>query len=140
MTLMNVQSYAAGRWIAPDDTARDIESAITGQGIARAGTSDLMPRFGHQVRGVNAGATPTSTPPSLGRPGPYYFRVLLTAPPGHFKAGTESSRNTCPHIRRPQLPTLNATSLAACPMHKQKCARLREGGAMCQHLWIPHLC
>lgn len=41
MTLMNVKSYAAGEWIAPDDSAREIESAITGQVIARAGTKGI---------------------------------------------------------------------------------------------------
>ncbi|MDM8164742.1 phenylacetic acid degradation bifunctional protein PaaZ [Roseovarius sp.] len=41
MTLKNVKSYAAGEWIAPDDSAREIESAITGQVIARAGTKGI---------------------------------------------------------------------------------------------------
>lgn len=38
---MNVDSYLAGKWIAPDNSASDIFSAIDGQVIARAGNSAL---------------------------------------------------------------------------------------------------
>lgn len=37
MTLMQVQSFAAGAWVGPDSGARPIESAITGETIAEAG-------------------------------------------------------------------------------------------------------
>lgn len=37
MSIMDVSSFAAGQWIAPGAGARDIESAVTGQVIARAG-------------------------------------------------------------------------------------------------------
>ena len=41
MTVIQVSSFAAGQWVTPDSAARDIESAITGQTIARAGNSAL---------------------------------------------------------------------------------------------------
>lgn len=41
MTIQYVNSFAAGQWIAPDDSARDIFSAVSGEIIARAGTSLL---------------------------------------------------------------------------------------------------
>ena len=41
MRLLNVQSYATGRWIAPDDGARLIEDAATGAPLARAGNAAL---------------------------------------------------------------------------------------------------
>ena len=41
MTVQDVQSFAAGQWIAPDNAARDIHSAITGKLIARAGNGAL---------------------------------------------------------------------------------------------------
>ncbi len=39
MTLLNISSYVAGQWVAPDDTARAIENAITGDVFAQAGNS-----------------------------------------------------------------------------------------------------
>ena len=36
--MLNLHSFAAGRWIAPDGAARAIHSAITGEQIARAGS------------------------------------------------------------------------------------------------------
>ncbi len=39
--MLDVNSFAAGRWIAPNDSARSIESAITGAAIARAGNDTL---------------------------------------------------------------------------------------------------
>ncbi|MGB7244199.1 MAG: phenylacetic acid degradation bifunctional protein PaaZ [Sulfitobacter sp.] len=41
MPLIEVNSFAAGEWIAPADGARDIENAVTGAVMARAGNSDL---------------------------------------------------------------------------------------------------
>ncbi|WGW04651.1 phenylacetic acid degradation bifunctional protein PaaZ [Tropicibacter oceani] len=41
MTVQNVQSFVAGRWIAPGDDARQIASAIDGQVIAQAGGAAL---------------------------------------------------------------------------------------------------
>ena len=41
MTVIDVKSWAAGRWIAPDDTARAIENAVTGAVMARAGCAGL---------------------------------------------------------------------------------------------------
>lgn len=41
MPVTQVSSFAAGRWIAPDANAREIESAITGEIIARAGNAAL---------------------------------------------------------------------------------------------------
>ncbi|MGZ2260197.1 phenylacetic acid degradation bifunctional protein PaaZ [Roseobacter sp. A03A-229] len=41
MTLIDVKSFAAGQWIAPDDSARMIENAVTGQTMARAGNDAL---------------------------------------------------------------------------------------------------
>ncbi len=55
MTVQDVQSFAAGQWIAPDSSARDIHSAITGKLIARAGNSaldvDAMLDFARNVGG-----------------------------------------------------------------------------------------
>ncbi len=39
--MINIESYVAGNWIAPDETAREVESAITGAVIARAGNATL---------------------------------------------------------------------------------------------------
>jgi len=39
--VQDVQSFAAGQWIASDDSARDIRSAITGEVIGRAGNARL---------------------------------------------------------------------------------------------------
>lgn len=41
MGLIDVQSFVAGKWVGPDDTARHIESAITGAPIARSGNTSL---------------------------------------------------------------------------------------------------
>jgi oxepin-CoA hydrolase/3-oxo-5,6-dehydrosuberyl-CoA semialdehyde dehydrogenase len=41
MTLLQISSFACGEWVAPDANARPIESAITGEVIARAGTASL---------------------------------------------------------------------------------------------------
>ncbi|UWR20968.1 phenylacetic acid degradation bifunctional protein PaaZ [Sulfitobacter sp. S190] len=41
MPILDVPSYAAGNWIAPDTDARTIASAITGDTIARAGSAAL---------------------------------------------------------------------------------------------------
>ncbi len=35
--MLDVMSFAAGQWVAPDDSARLIESAVTGEPVARAG-------------------------------------------------------------------------------------------------------
>ncbi|MFV1875563.1 phenylacetic acid degradation bifunctional protein PaaZ [Nioella sp.] len=39
MSLLDIRSFAAGDWIAPDDTARMIASAVTGEPMARAGSA-----------------------------------------------------------------------------------------------------
>jgi oxepin-CoA hydrolase / 3-oxo-5,6-dehydrosuberyl-CoA semialdehyde dehydrogenase len=41
MSIQQVNSFAAGEWVAPGDGARDIASAITGQVIAQAGNDAL---------------------------------------------------------------------------------------------------
>lgn len=41
MRLLDVQSYAVGRWIAPDANARQIEDAASGAPLARAGNDSL---------------------------------------------------------------------------------------------------
>ncbi|MDU8910619.1 phenylacetic acid degradation bifunctional protein PaaZ [Aestuariicoccus sp. MJ-SS9] len=41
MSLLDVQSFVCGQWIAPDDSARPIEDAVTGAVMARAGQSTL---------------------------------------------------------------------------------------------------
>ncbi len=41
MTVQAVKSFAAGQWISPDESAREICSAITGEVIARAGHCTL---------------------------------------------------------------------------------------------------
>lgn len=49
MTLIDVKSFAAGQWVAPDDSARMIENAVTGQTMARAGndTLDVLAMLDH---------------------------------------------------------------------------------------------
>ena len=39
--MLDVHSFAAGEWIAPDSSARPIESAVTGEVMAQAGSSTL---------------------------------------------------------------------------------------------------
>ncbi|MCV6595215.1 MAG: phenylacetic acid degradation bifunctional protein PaaZ [Silicimonas sp.] len=41
MSLIEVQSFVAGQWVAPDDSARAIENAVTGAVMARAGQAGL---------------------------------------------------------------------------------------------------
>lgn len=41
MGIQNVESFAAGAWVAPDSSARPIENAVTGAVIAQAGTAAL---------------------------------------------------------------------------------------------------
>lgn len=41
MSLLEVKSYAAGEWIAPDANARSIENAVTGETLGRAGNEAL---------------------------------------------------------------------------------------------------
>ncbi|MEO0381223.1 MAG: aldehyde dehydrogenase family protein, partial [Pseudomonadota bacterium] len=41
MTVQDIKSFAAGEWIASDDSARHIHSAVTGELIARAGSASL---------------------------------------------------------------------------------------------------
>ena len=41
MSLLSVRSFVAGRWVDPDDSARPIENAITGDVMARAGNASL---------------------------------------------------------------------------------------------------
>lgn len=56
MTAQPVESFAAGRWIKPDQSARIIKSAINGRVIARAGNSRLdyqeMLEFGRNFGGT----------------------------------------------------------------------------------------
>ena len=39
MGLLNVNSFAAGRWVSPDASARSIENAVTGEVMAQAGSA-----------------------------------------------------------------------------------------------------
>ncbi|WP_071674116.1 phenylacetic acid degradation bifunctional protein PaaZ [Nioella nitratireducens] len=39
MSLLDIRSFAAGAWIAPDESARMIASAVTGEPMARAGAA-----------------------------------------------------------------------------------------------------
>ena len=41
MSLLDVQSFAAGQWITPDANARAIENAVTGETLGRAGNDTL---------------------------------------------------------------------------------------------------
>lgn len=41
MAIQQIKSFAAGQWVAPDDSARDIHNAITGDIMARAGNARL---------------------------------------------------------------------------------------------------
>lgn len=41
MTVQDIKSFVAGRWIGSDSAARDIRSAVTGDVIARAGNGSL---------------------------------------------------------------------------------------------------
>ncbi len=57
MMEFNVESFVAGRWLAPDDSAREIECAITGKVIGRAGRADLsMEEALNHARGVGGPA------------------------------------------------------------------------------------
>ena len=41
MTIQQIESFAHGQWISPDDSARAVYSAITGAQIGRAGNNAL---------------------------------------------------------------------------------------------------
>ncbi|MEM6340623.1 MAG: phenylacetic acid degradation bifunctional protein PaaZ, partial [Pseudomonadota bacterium] len=41
MAIQNVQSFVAGHWVDPNDAARTIQSAVSGETIARAGNDAL---------------------------------------------------------------------------------------------------
>ncbi len=57
MSLIQVNSFATGEWIAPNSGARNIENAVTGEVFACAGNTDLdvqtMLDYGRQVGGPN---------------------------------------------------------------------------------------
>lgn len=57
MTLLDVQSFAAGHWIMPDANARTFENAVTGRVMGRAGndTLDVQAMLDH-ARGVGGPA------------------------------------------------------------------------------------
>ncbi len=40
--MLELQAYAAGHWVGPDDTARTLHSAITGEPVARGGAATDM--------------------------------------------------------------------------------------------------
>lgn len=49
--MLDLQSYAAGRWIGPDDSARMMHSAITGEAVARGGAAlDFGAMIDHAVQ------------------------------------------------------------------------------------------
>jgi oxepin-CoA hydrolase/3-oxo-5,6-dehydrosuberyl-CoA semialdehyde dehydrogenase len=57
MTIMQVRSFAEGRWVDPGADAREIESAVTGETIARAGGGALDPEaMLHHARAVGGPA------------------------------------------------------------------------------------
>ncbi|WP_068086660.1 phenylacetic acid degradation bifunctional protein PaaZ [Polycladidibacter stylochi] len=55
MGVMELQSFAAGKWVGPDASARKIQSAITGEEVALAGNNGIdfgaMLAFGRNVGG-----------------------------------------------------------------------------------------
>ena len=57
MSLLEINSFAAGSWIAPDSSARSIENAVTGEVMARAGNASLdvqsMLAYASDVGGPN---------------------------------------------------------------------------------------
>jgi len=57
MTIQDIKSYACGEWLAPNESAREIEHAVTGIAFARAGNDSLevasMLEHGRQVGGAN---------------------------------------------------------------------------------------
>ena len=56
MSLLDIRSFAAGDWIAPDDTARMIASAVTGEPMARAGSALPVQEMLDYARGVGGPA------------------------------------------------------------------------------------
>ncbi len=57
MTIMKIASFAAGKWVAPNQAARPIASAITGKQIAEAGNDSLdMQAMLDHARGVGGPA------------------------------------------------------------------------------------
>lgn len=57
MAIQNVESFVQGKWVPPGEGARNIESAVTGQVIARAGNTSLnfeaMRNYARNVGGPN---------------------------------------------------------------------------------------
>ncbi len=54
MGLLNVHSFAAGRWVSPDASARSIENAVTGEVMAQAGSAldvTAMLDYAHNLGG-----------------------------------------------------------------------------------------
>ncbi|WP_127561123.1 phenylacetic acid degradation bifunctional protein PaaZ [Nioella ostreopsis] len=52
MSLLDIKSFAAGEWIAPDSNARMIASAVTGEPMARAGSALPVQDMLDYARGV----------------------------------------------------------------------------------------
>ncbi len=49
--MLDLHSYAAGRWIAPDDSARQMRSAVTGVVVARGGARlDMQAMIDHAMQ------------------------------------------------------------------------------------------
>ena len=56
MSLLDINSFAAGEWIAPDASARMIASAVTGEPMARAGSALPVQDMLDYARGVGGPA------------------------------------------------------------------------------------
>jgi oxepin-CoA hydrolase/3-oxo-5,6-dehydrosuberyl-CoA semialdehyde dehydrogenase len=56
MSLLDIKSFAAGEWIAPDSSARMIASAVTGEPVARAGSALPVQDMLDYARGVGGPA------------------------------------------------------------------------------------
>jgi oxepin-CoA hydrolase/3-oxo-5,6-dehydrosuberyl-CoA semialdehyde dehydrogenase len=56
MSLLDIRSFAAGEWIAPDASARMIASAVTGEPMARAGSALPVQDMLDYARGVGGPA------------------------------------------------------------------------------------
>ncbi|TBX21539.1 phenylacetic acid degradation bifunctional protein PaaZ [Nioella sediminis] len=56
MSLLDIRSFAAGEWIAPDSSARMIASAVTGEPMARAGSALPVQDMLDYARGVGGPA------------------------------------------------------------------------------------
>ena len=89
MSLLDIRSFAAGEWIAPDSSARMIASAVTGEPMARAGSALPVQDMLDYARNVGGRALRGMR-----------HQDVLEQPPAHKPGVARRQRQRVQHQRR----------------------------------------